>query len=131
MVMRRLDVVCGVIVDESAKILVSLRGPEQDNGGLWEFPGGKLEQDEQLRNGLIRELREELGIDVIEASPWLQVCHEYPMYHITLHVWNILKYMGDPRGQEGQIIRWVSAKDLSTLQFPEANMPVVRALLTN
>ncbi|OGO94422.1 MAG: hypothetical protein A3F10_02765 [Coxiella sp. RIFCSPHIGHO2_12_FULL_42_15] len=126
---RHLDVVCGVIGNEAGQVLVALRDFESDQGGLWEFPGGKLEFSEVLEDGLCRELYEELDIDILEADPWMQVNYEYPLYHVTLHVWRVVRYEGEPKGQEGQIIQWVDRNGLKKLKFPPANGAIVDALL--
>lgn len=125
---RHLDVVCGIIVNELGQVLVSLRDSSQDHGGLWEFPGGKLELGEALEEALWRELSEELDIEVREAQPWLQINHDYPSYHITLHVWKIMRYEGEPEGLEGQLIRWVSPHELAQLKFLAANHTIIEAL---
>lgn len=125
---KHLDVVCGIITNELNQVLIALRNQDQDQGGLWEFPGGKAELGEALGDALCRELFEELDLDILEADPWLQINHEYPMYHITLHVWKVLEFEGEPEGREGQIIRWVDRGELLQLKFPPANKVIVDIL---
>jgi len=129
MAKRHLDVACGIIRNEEGEILIALRSVTQDQGGLWEFPGGKVEYSESLDDALCRELKEELGILVYEANPWMQVHHEYQKYHVTLHVWNVVDYDLEPIAEEGQLLRWVNLNILATLDFPAANYAVVEALV--
>lgn len=129
MAKKHYDVVCGIIQNERNEILLALRTPDRDQGGLWEFPGGKVEVDESLEDALCRELKEELGVTVYEADLWLQTSHEYENYHVTLHVWRVLDYDADPSGLEGQIIRWVDVDSLLSLDFPAANHPIVLSLV--
>lgn len=126
---RHLEVICGIIQDGAGRLLVALRDFEAEQGGLWEFPGGKLEFGEALERGLSRELYEELNIEVLEAAPWMQINHEYSLYHITLHVWKVIRYSGEPMGNEGQFVQWVDQNALNKLEFPSANRSVVAALI--
>ena len=126
---RHYDVVCGIICDEENQVLVSLRNSQQDQGGLWEFPGGKVELNESFEEALSRELAEEVGIKVLFAEPWLQIHHEYPKYHVSLHVWKVLNYEGEPSSAEQQDLRWVNIQELTSLSFPAANTAIVDALL--
>src|SRR5690606_2046034 len=96
-------------------------------GGLWEFPGGKLEDGEQRFDGLVRELREELGITVSHARPLLDIRHDYPDKSVRLDVWLVTGFDGEAHGAEGQPVRWVTAAGLDEYEFPAANAPVVRA----
>jgi len=121
-------VVCAIIVNEADQVLVALRAPHQDYGGFWEFPGGKCEPGEALQDALTRELREELAIEVQAAEPWMIIDHEYELYFVTLHIWRVLRYEGEPSGCEGQWVQWMNREALKTLQFPEANQPIVEAL---
>jgi 8-oxo-dGTP diphosphatase len=98
---------------------------------LWEFPGGKLEDGEEPFLGLIRELQEELGIEVMEAGPLITVTHDYSDKAVTLDVWEVSDFEGDARGVEGQEVRWVKPKQLSQFEFPAANAAIVEAVLAN
>ena len=123
-----LEVVCGIITNGDGEYLMALRHAHQDQGGLWEFPGGKIDGGETTEQALSRELAEEIGIEVVAASAWLQVAHAYPDYCVNLNVWRVSQYQGEPVGAEGQIIRWVPAAELKTLSIPAANHTVISLL---
>ena len=125
--MRRIHVIAAVIRDAQGRILIAKRPDHAHQGGLWEFPGGKLEADESRFDGLVRELREELGIRVTEARPLLDIRHDYPDKSVRLDVWLVTGFDGDAHGAEGQPVRWVAAAELDDYAFPAANAPIVRA----
>ena len=96
--------------------------------GWWEFPGGKLESEESPVQALVRELREELGIEVSAAEPLLAYSHEYPQQIVHLHVLRVTAYRGEPVGLEGQPLRWVAADQLMGASLLPADRPIVDAL---
>jgi len=116
-----------VIRDESGKILIARRADNQHQGGLWEFPGGKVEEGELVQVALARELHEELGIVVTTARPLIKIQHDYPDKQVLLDVWEVSAFTGDAQGLEGQPLKWVSARELANYDFPEANKPIVAA----
>lgn len=118
----------GVLGNASGEILVARRFEHAHQGGLWEFPGGKLEPGEDAGAGLARELAEELGIRVDAARPLIRVRHDYPDRSVLLDVWRVSTWQGDVHGREGQELRWVGAKALTELSMPAADMPVVTAV---
>ena len=120
----RLHVAAAVIRDERGRILISRRAAGVHQGGLWEFPGGKLEPGEDVQAALRRELREELGIEAGRLSPLIRVPWDYPDRQVLLDVWEVLDFRGTPHGREGQPLRWVSLEDLSGYEFPAANRPI-------
>ena len=120
-------VVAAVLVDRSRRVLLARRSPDRHQGGLWEFPGGKVEHDESPRAALARELEEELGIVVQDARPLIKVRHAYPDKSVLLDVWRVTAFSGEPHGREGQPIEWVSPHDLPYRDFPAANRPIVTA----
>jgi 8-oxo-dGTP diphosphatase len=120
-------VVAAVIVDRSHRILLAKRRLDRHQGGLWEFPGGKVERGEEPRAALVRELQEELGIVVQDARPLIKLRHDYPDKPVLLDVWRVSSFMGKPHGREGQPIEWVSPQDLPYREFPAANRPIVTA----
>jgi 8-oxo-dGTP diphosphatase len=122
-------VMVGVILNPQNQILVALRPPDKTLAGLWEFPGGKLEQGETPFDGLARELAEEIGIQVESATPWLDVVSEGSTRMTRLDVWKVNTYQGEPFGREGQLIRWIDVAALDTLVFPEANKPICERLV--
>ena len=125
--MKRVHVAAAVIRDTSGKILIARRADTQHQGGLWEFPGGKVEDGEAVQAALARELEEELGIVVSAARPLIKVQHDYPDKQVLLDVWEVLAFSGEPHGVEGQPLAWVSARDLGDYAFPAANQPIVAA----
>src|SRR5205814_1699079 len=80
--------------------------PGTPYAGYWEFPGGKVEPGESVRDALARELDEELGIEITRAAPWLTRAHVYPHAHVELHFFRVLAWRGDPHGRDGQAIAW-------------------------
>jgi 8-oxo-dGTP diphosphatase len=127
-VTKRIHVAAGVIFDAKGRVLLALRPKDKHKGGLWEFPGGKVETGESVRAALARELLEEINLVVEEASPLLIIDHDYGDKQVTLDVWTVSRFSGTPCGSEGQEIAWVAVADLDRYQFPEANAGIVRAL---
>lgn len=123
-----IHVAVGVITDTQQNILIALRPDHADQGGLWEFPGGKLESTETVEQALQRELFEELGIQSVGMRPLIQVKHDYSDKTVLLDVWWVDRFKGEAQGKEGQPIRWVSAEQLAGYRFPEANEPIVKAI---
>lgn len=123
----KVHVVAGVIRGAGDTVLISLRPSHTDQGGLWEFPGGKREVGESRRAALVRELHEELNIEVKGAVPLLRLVHEYPEKTVDLDVWDVFDWEGNERGAEGQHIAWVACEDLREYRFPAANTMVVEA----
>ena len=121
-------VAAGVILRES-RILVSKRHQGAHQGGLWEFPGGKVEADESVEQALARELKEELGIVVNLARPLMKVEHDYGDKQVVLDVWLVRDFAGEAVGREGQVVQWCSPEGLAELAFPEANSPIVEEVL--
>ena len=96
--------------------------------GSWEFPGGKLNEGEDRLDGLRRELREELGIEVDNARPLIRYVHRYPDLDVDLDVWRVTQWRGQPRGMEGQAIDWQRPEDLLNAGLLPADGPVVTAI---
>lgn len=97
-------------------------------GGGWEFPGGKLEPNEARFDGLRRELREELGIETIAASPLISYEHAYPERTVFLDLWIVDKYEGEPQALDAPAIKWVTLDELDTVGLLEADRPMIGAL---
>ncbi|KFI23859.1 Nudix family hydrolase [Nitrosococcus oceani] len=123
-----LQVAAGAIFNRQGQVLLSKRPLYVHQGNLWEFPGGKLKPGEEVRQALSRELWEELGIQVLQARPLLQVHHDYPDRSVLLHVWRVDRFSGTPKGQEGQPVVWVSPENLNAYPLPAANHAVVTAV---
>lgn len=123
----RLHVAAAVIRDGEGRVLIAKRPAHKHQGGLWEFPGGKVEAGETARDALARELAEELGIVVEQARPLIQVRHDYPDKQVLLDVWQVDRFAGQAHGAEGQPLAWVQAEALANYRFPAANQPIVAA----
>ena len=124
-----IDVVAGVITDVRGRILLARRTEGRDLAGLWEFPGGKREPGETPEAALIRELHEELGIDVEPGAPLIAVPQRYPHKRLRLDVRRIAAWRGTVKGHEGQALAWVPPGKLGGYAMPPADIPVVAALL--
>ena len=111
------------------QVFISLRDADKHQGGLWEFPGGKIEEGETALAALSRELEEELGIRVTEATPLIQVPYDYPDLTVCLHIFEVTAFEGEPWGKEGQPTRWIKRHELADYTFPAANQPIVNACL--
>jgi 8-oxo-dGTP diphosphatase len=128
-----IQVAVGVIRAADGRVLLARRRQDVHQGGLWEFPGGKVEAGESIQAALHRELREELDIDVGRASPLIQVRHHYGDKSVLLDVWEVLDFEGTPTGNEGQPLEWVRVADLQTgadcpYPLPAANAAILKAL---
>ena len=125
---KRVHVAVGVISDGANRILVARRADHLHQGGLWEFPGGKVESGETVRDALQRELVEELAIHVVASEPMLTITHDYNDKAVLLDVWWVASFQGEPHGREGQPLRWVDVAELKQLPFPAANVPIIAAV---
>lgn len=121
-------VAVGVLLNDKREVLIALRPAESHQGGLWEFPGGKVESGESVEYALNREFEEELGISVQACSPFTQIRHEYTDKSVLLDVWRIESFSGTPKGREGQPIEWRALSRLEAADFPKANERIIRAL---
>ena len=124
-----IHVAAAAMIDNNDRVLLSRRRPDSHQGGLWEFPGGKLEPDESVAAGLTRELHEELGIDVVAHRPLIRITHHYPDRSVLLDVQLVDDWRGTPVGREGQPLTWVERQALPDYPMPAADAPVVNALL--
>ncbi|MDM7322559.1 MAG: Nudix family hydrolase [Gammaproteobacteria bacterium] len=124
-----LRVVCAVIQGTDGRVLIARRLSHQSLGGLWEFPGGKLEPGESEHEALVRELEEEVGIRPLTAHHWMDVRHHYPEREVVLHVWRVSTWQGEPYGRLGQSLDWIVPAALKARDFPAANRPIVNALV--
>jgi 8-oxo-dGTP diphosphatase len=122
------DVVVGLISDADGRWLVNRRPEGKPLAGSWEFPGGKRQPGETPLEALQRELDEELGIEVLDAEPLIQLVHEYTDKTVRLDVWHVRRYEGGVAGREGQPLRWVTASECAELPLLEADLPIVACL---
>jgi 8-oxo-dGTP diphosphatase len=113
----------------SAQILVAQRPPGSWQAGRWEFPGGKVEPVESDEAALHRELREELGITVLRSALVGLFTHNYPDRSVAISLWVVPEFEGEPRGLDGQALRWVSPVELSQCDLLEADLPMIAPLL--
>lgn len=123
-------VVACALLDKDNRILLAQRPEGKSLAGLWEFPGGKLEQGETPEAALIRELREELSIEVKAdcLSPLTFASHSYEKFHLLMPLYICRRFQGEVRGAEGQKLKWVYARDLGLYEMPEADKPLVPIL---
>ena len=125
---RVLEVAAGVLCDARGRVLLMQRLPGKHLAGLWEFPGGKLEPGESIESALMRELREELGIEARAFAPLISLPWRYPEKSIRLHVLRVTDWRGEPHPREGHPLRWVSTQEMQPAQMPAADRPIVTAL---
>ncbi|MFN2348733.1 MAG: Nudix family hydrolase [Thioalkalivibrio sp.] len=123
-----IHVAVAAIVNDRDEVLISRRPEGVHQGGLWEFPGGKMEPGESLEQALARELDEELGIRVRHTQALITIHHDYGDKRVCLHVQVVDMYEGEPHGREGQPLRWMPRAGLAALEFPAANHPIISAL---
>jgi 8-oxo-dGTP diphosphatase len=121
-------VTAAVIRDREGRVLLTRRPPDRHMGGLWEFPGGKLDSGETPAGGLVRELREELGITVAVGSPLTFAVHQEPGLLILLLFFSAAIVSGVPRPLDGQELAWVATGELLRYPTPPADAELVRLL---
>ena len=126
--MSLVHVAVAVIVNEHKQVLIALRQTHQHQGNLWEFPGGKVETGEATDVALVREIKEELGIKIVNPAPLVEIKYDYPDKSVLLDVWSTTHFEGKPQGLEGQTIQWCSITGLTNFDFPAANKPIVEAI---
>ena len=130
--MKKIEVVAAAIFSPcGTELFIARRLKNAHQGGLWEFPGGKKEAGESSVVALSRELKEELGINVLECSPLIKLSHDYGDKLIELDVYRVDRFDGIPFGAEGQETQWVKLDQLTQLQFPEANKTIIELLLSS
>lgn len=123
-------VAVGVITDPNRRVLITQRPLSASHGGLWEFPGGKLEDNEAADSALIRELKEELGIDVTEYRFLGEIQHHYPTLSVHLIIFQVTQWIGTPLCLEGQLqMLWAFPEDIPKDNFPAANRGIFDMLL--
>lgn len=127
--MAALHVAVGVLTAPDGRVLITRRAADVHQGGLWEFPGGKVEPGESVQQALVREFAEELGIAVHATQPLLLQPFDYGDKAVLLDVHRITDWSGEPRGLEGQPLAWVAPAALGEYPFPAANRPILRALV--
>ncbi len=128
--MKLLLVTAVALIDVDGRILLAQRPEGKSLAGLWEFPGGKVEAGETPEAALIRELREELGIDTKESclAPLTFASHSYDNFHLLMPLFACRRWQGIPTPREGQTLAWVRAADLRNYPMPPADIPLIPIL---
>jgi 8-oxo-dGTP diphosphatase len=119
------------LVDADGRVLIARRPADKDMAGLWEFPGGKVDPGERPEQTLIRELKEELGIQVQEAclAPLTFASHRYEAFQLLMPLWICRKWEGEPKALEGQELAWVRPNRLRDYPMPPADEPLIPHLI--
>jgi len=123
-----IDVVAGVVRRDDGRILITQRLPNDTLGGYWEFPGGKVEVGEELGAALVRELREEVGIETAIGAEIHRLVHAYPDRDVRLYFFEARIISGEPQRLEVADLLWVTADELMNYQFPAADLPLLNQL---
>jgi 8-oxo-dGTP diphosphatase len=121
-------VVAAALFDRVGRVLIAQRPAGKALAGRWEFPGGKVDAGESERAALARELREELGIEVIAARPFMRLIHTYGERDVEISLWIIERYTGEPRSLDAQALKWVAPAQLREEDILEADRPFIAAL---
>jgi 8-oxo-dGTP diphosphatase len=123
-------VVAVALVDTDGRVLLAQRPPGKSLAGLWEFPGGKVDPGETPEAALIRELREELGVDTQESclAPFTFASHRYERFHLLMPLYLCRRWQGTPQPREGQVLAWVAPARLRDYPMPPADKPLVAML---
>ncbi len=123
-----IQVAVGLIIDAQKNILTALRPQHVHQGGLWEFPGGKIHKDETPKQALARELLEELGIQLRSADYFMTLPYTYSDLKVVLKIYKVTAYEGEAYGREGQTLAWCRLEELDPRYFPAANRSIITAL---
>ena len=123
-------VVAAALVDPDGRVLLAQRPEGKSLAGLWEFPGGKLEADETPEHALIRELDEELGIELCPTcfAPLGFVSHAYEKFHLLMLLYIAHRWEGIPSSREGQALTWKRPRDMRSMPMPPADLPLIPVL---
>lgn len=123
-------VVAVALIDDRRRVLLAQRPEGKSMAGLWEFPGGKVEDNETPEHALVRELHEELGIvvDVADVEPLAFASHTYDDFHLLMPLFDCVRWQGDITPKEGQALAWVAADELDKYAMPPADLPLIEPL---
>ncbi len=129
--MKLLLVAACALIDADGRVLLAQRPAGKDMAGLWEFPGGKVDPGERPEMTLIRELKEELGIDVQEAclAPLTFASHSYSEFQLLMPLWVCRRWEGEAKALEGQALAWVRPNRLRDYPMPPADEPLIPHLV--
>jgi 8-oxo-dGTP diphosphatase len=123
-----IQVAAAAILDAGGRVLITKRADHLHQGGLWEFPGGKLESGECAEAALIRELKEELDIVPRVMEPLIRIHHRYDDRYVRLDVFRVTAFEGEARGMQGQPLQWLPPGEMRADAFPAADRPIITAL---
>lgn len=126
--MKQISVSAGILINNDNQILLSQRTADKSFPGQWEFPGGKIESSETANEALVRELKEELGIDIDNSYLFKRIEHYYDSFTANIEFFIVDSWSGELSGEEGQLVRWFSAGDLKDLPILAADNPVIEEL---
>ena len=124
---RLVLVAAAALIDADDRVLIARRPPGKPMAGLWEFPGGKVQDGETPETALIREIREELGIELCDEciAPYVFASHTYDDFHLLMPLFISRTWEGEITPQEGQELKWVRAVRLADYPMPEADLPLI------
>jgi len=126
--LKRIRVAVGILFNAQGQVLVGQRVVKDRYHQKWEFPGGKIEANESVEAALYREFKEEVGIELNDSQPFMDIQHDYPDRLVQLYVHTVKSYAGEPRSLEGQALKWVAIKDLNKLDFLQGNQAMIAKL---
>ncbi len=125
-----MSVVAGILRNDNDEVLIAERLGDGPFHGMWEFPGGKIADSEDALDALSRELAEEIGITVLESRFFMRLQHDYPDRSVGIDFYFVDRWSDEPRGIEGQGLRWVAIGELEHANLLPADVPVIEALKT-
>ncbi|PKG38353.1 8-oxo-dGTP diphosphatase MutT [Psychromonas sp. Urea-02u-13] len=126
--MKIINISIAIVKKNDQSYLIALRPSDSHQGGKWEFPGGKVEENETPEEAMLRELHEEVGLVATDYTLFEKLFFDYGDKQLNLHFYLVTKFTGEAFGKEGQPIKWVSHKALESYDFPEANKTVIAKL---
>lgn len=126
--LARIRVAAGILRNDEGRVLIAERSGDHAFAGLWEFPGGKIGDGEDTVEALRRELREELGIEILEQSLFMSLEHDYPDRSVSIDFYRIDKWLNEPEGRDGQALQWLRPDEISAALLLPADAPVIAAL---
>lgn len=127
--MKQVDVVGAVIQDDHGHVLCALRSDQMSLPGMWEFPGGKIEQDEEPKEALVREIREELNCQIDVGEKIADIVHDYPNIRVHLTTFFATIVSGKPVAQEHKELRWMRKGNLRSLNWAPADIPTIQKIV--
>jgi 8-oxo-dGTP diphosphatase len=128
--MKTVLVVAAALIDTDGRVLIAQRPSNKSMAGLWEFPGGKINEGEKPENALVRELNEELGINTWRSclAPLSFASYTYNDFHLLMPLFVCRKWEGTPTPMEGQVLKWVDKINLKNYSMPPADIPLISAI---